>query len=535
MDGKKGRPKMKTSIQRIGLILSILLAAIYITNGQVSAKESTSFVKTKINEIAHIKSKVDKIYKSPDDKNKFKLANTTYTGRAYYAKSKTKIGKTTYYQLYQGSKEIGWVASGDLKRNKRTLLNTKKSIAYISGSGTAYDIPWGGTKNKKYTLSNYRAKTFQIVRTEKIGTATWYQGTLSGKKVWISATNIETNPYIALNLRKTSNMTAKEMQTFLLSKGKLPNNILYKLAPTFITLQNEAGINAQFMFAHAILETGWGSSTIAQYKNNYFGYQAYDTCALTCAKYFPTGKDGLSAYIYKIYRDYLTKTGAYYNGPTLLGMNVKYATDKGWSEKIANLMKQMKPYSSSYYSKKSASTKVFPAPKEYDNVIPSSKAQPEQYRAMPSAITAKVNITTGATVYSLPYIYSSHYGTYKKGKSITLKAYHTDVRDFKNTSGKAVRWYRISYSGKQAWVRSDQIAVENLAFTTSDGSNLRAGADTKYTKVASVKKNTPVKLVKTGNKFVTKKDKNKNVWYQIYKPGTTKKVWISGSLVQMYN
>jgi hypothetical protein len=158
MDGKKGRPKMKTSIQRIGLILSILLAAIYITNGQVSAKESTSFVKTKINEIAHIKSKVDKIYKSPDDKNKFKLANTTYTGRAYYAKSKTKIGKTTYYQLYQGSKEIGWVASGDLKRNKRTLLNTKKSTAYISGSGTAYDIPWGGTKNKKYTLSNYRAK-----------------------------------------------------------------------------------------------------------------------------------------------------------------------------------------------------------------------------------------------------------------------------------------------------------------------------------------------------------------------------------------
>lgn len=524
---------MRYCIKYFSIIFTILLASVILANGQVSAKES--FSKKSVHDIAHIKSKTDKIYKSPDDKHNFKLAKTTYTGRAYYAKSKTKIGKTTYYQLYQGSKEIGWVASGDLKRNSRTLLNKTKSTVYIAGSGTAYDIPWGGTKNKVYTLSKYRAKDFKITRTEKIGTATWHQGSLNGKKVWLSATNVKTNPYIALNLRKTSNITAKEMQAFLLSKGKLPNNVLYKLAPTFITLQNESGINAQFMFAHAILETGWGSSTISQYKNNYFGYQAYDTCALTCAKYFPTGKDGLNAYVYKIYRDYLTKTGPYYNGPTLLGMNVKYATDQGWSEKIANLMAQMKSYNNTYYSKKGASAKVFPAPKEYNNVIPASKAQPKQYRTMPSAITAKVNVTSGATVYSLPYIYSSQYGKYKKGKSLTLKAYHTDVRDFKNASGKTVRWYRISYNGKQGWVRSDQIAVSNLAFATSDGTNLRTGADTKYTKVASVSKNTPVKLVKKDNKYVTKKDKKKKIWYQIYKPGTTKKVWISGSLIHMYN
>ncbi len=396
-------------------------------------------------------------------------------------------------------------------------------------------MPWGGTKNKIYTLSDYRAKSFKVTRTEKIGTAIWHQGTLNGKTVWISAAYVETNPYIALNLRKNSNITAKEMQAFLLSKGKLPNNILYKLAPTFITIQKEAGINAQFMFAHAILETGWGGSTISQYKNNYFGYQAYDSCALTCAKYFPTGKDGLNAYAYKIYRDYLTKTGPYYNGPTLLGMNVKYASDKGWSEKIANLMAQMKKYSSSYYSKTVASTKVFPQPKEYNNVIPETNTQPEQFIKMPSSITATVDVAAGATIYSMPYIYASPYGTYKKGKNITLKAYHTDVRDFKNESGKTVRWYRISYSGKQAWVRSDQIAVSNLGFTTSDGANLRAGADTKYTKVASVNKNTPVRFVKTGNKYVTKKDKNKSTWYQIYKPGTNQKVWVSSTLIQMYN
>lgn len=525
---------MNRTLKIIGMILTILLSTVFISHGQASAKESESFVKKEVNELAYIKSKTDKIYKSPDNKKDFQLANTTYTGRSFYVKNKTTIDKKTYYQLFQGSKEIGWVESTDLKRNTRTLLNTTKSTVYIAGSGQAFNMPWGGTKNKVFTLSDDRAKAFKITRTEKIGTAKWHQGTLNGKTVWISSANVETNPYIALNLRKTSNITVDEMRAFLLSKGKLPNNVLYKLAPTFITLQKEAGINAQFMFAHSILETGWGSSTISLYKNNYFGYQAYDTCALTCAKYFPTGKDGLTAYAYKIYRDYLTTTGPYYNGPTLLGMNVKYATDKGWSEKIANLMAQIKPYDSSYYNDKVASTKVFQAPKEYNNVIPETKTQPEQYRIMPSSITAKVDVSSGAIVYSLPYIYSARYGIYQKGKAITLKAYHTDVRDFKNESGKTVRWYRIQYSGKQAWVRSDQIAVSNLGFT-SDTANLRNGADTKYTKVASVNKNMPIKFVTKNNKYVTKKDKNKTTWYQIYKPGTTKKVWISGSLIQMYN
>ncbi|MGG0658299.1 glucosaminidase domain-containing protein [Rummeliibacillus pycnus] len=525
---------MSRTIKTIIMILTFVLSTVFITHGQASAEESESFAKTEVNEIAHIKSKTDKIYKSPDNMDDFVLADTTYTGIAYYAKNKTSINKKTYYQLFQGSKEIGWVLSTDLQRNTRTLLNKTKSTAYIAGTGQAYNMPWGGTKNKVFTLSDYRAKAFKIIRTEKIGTATWHQGTLDGKTVWISAAYVETNPYIALNLRKASDITVNEMRAFLLSKGKLPNNVLYKLAPTFITLQKEAGINAQFMFAHAILETGWGSSTISQYKNNYFGYQAYDTCALTCAKYFPTGKDGLNAYAYKIYRDYLTTTGPYYNGPTLLGMNVKYATDKGWSEKIANLMAQMKPYKSSDYSDKVASTKVFQAPKEYDNVIPEKGAQPEQYRKMPSAISATVDVAEGATVYSLPYIYSAQYGTYKKGKNMTIKAYHTDVRDFKNKSGKTVRWYRIQYSDKQAWVRSDQIAVSNLGFT-SDTANLRNGADTKYTQVASVNKNTPVKFVKKDNKYVTKKDKSKTTWYQIYKPGSTKKVWISGKLINMYN
>lgn len=498
---------------------------------QVPVGAKTAYKTTKTQEVARIKTTSAKIYSNPTKLKGFKLAAKTHTSKTYEANSKTKIGKTTYYQLSQGKTKVGWLATKDITRHKRILQSTKKTTAYIAGTHNSYNMPWGTTKNKVSSLSSSRAKEFKAIRIEKIGSTLWYKGTLNNKTVWISQSALKTNPYTALNLRKPSNVTAKEMQNFLISKGKLPNNVLYKLAPTFVTLQKEAGINAQFMLAHAILETGWGSSTISQYKNNYFGYQAYDTCALTCAKYFPSGKAGLSAYAYKIYRDYLTSSGAYYNGPTLIGMNVRYATDPEWSDKIANLMAQMKSYSSSYYSKKTASKVVFKEPKEYNNVIPVGKPQPDQFLTMPDAIKAKVDVAEGAQIYSLPYVYSAQYGTYKKGKVITLKAYHTDVRDFTNTKGKMVRWYRIDYSGKQGWLRSDQIAVANLGFTN----NRTALQNDKYTQVASVNKNALIKLVKKDNKYVTKTDKKKVKWYQIYKTGSTKKLWIKSSNLQMFN
>ncbi|MGQ0519238.1 hypothetical protein ACT453_60570, partial [Bacillus sp. D-CC] len=37
-------------------------------------------------------------------------------------------------------------------------------------------------------------------------------------------------------------------------------------------------------------------------------------------------------------RRYLEESGMYYNGSTLTGMNVKYASDKGWAKKIAGIM-----------------------------------------------------------------------------------------------------------------------------------------------------------------------------------------------------
>lgn len=511
----------------------------------ISSKYTKAYVEvaaepeeTDVSYLGRLSSKTVKIYKDITKLEDYILANSTYTNETFYIKKEALYEDEDYYQISRtngtSTTVVGWVEASDVTTYTNSLVDTTKFTTYIAGTSSAYNIPYGTTNNIVYDLSKYRAKTFKVTRTEKVGSSIWYQGTLSSKTVWINSAYVETNPYIALNLRKSTDLTATQMRSFLISKGKTTDNVLYKLVPSFLEVQNEAGINAQFMLAHAILETGWGSSAISQYKNNYFGFQAYDTCAFTCAKYFPTGKDGLNAYAFKIYRDYLTTTGAYYNGEALLGMNVKYATDKEWSRKIANLMAQMKAYSSSDYSGKTASTKVMTAPKEYDHILPESKAQPAQFVKLPTDVTATVS-ASNLNIYYMPYAYSKKIGTYGKEKVITLKAYHTDVRDFKNTSGKNTRWLRIAYNGTQGWVRTDEITLDNLSFT-KDESNLRssAGATTSDTIKEVVPNNAPLKHVYTifGNK---KKEKvGKDTWYQVYAPKSGKKLWISGSLLTTF-
>ena len=194
------------------------------------------------------------------------------------------------------------------------------------------------------------------------------------------------------------------METYLIIKkgSSFKTNNLYKMIPTFLEIQKEYGINAQFMLAHAIWETGWGSSPISQYKNNFFGYQAYDSAPFTCALYFPTGKEGLEYYADRIYYNYLKDGGQYNNGVSIAGMNVRYATDTNWGRSIARLMKEMKPYDSKYYTGKTIST-LNPAPvtATYSNIIPADKPQPSNFYTFDKGITATATQTT--SVYGMPY------------------------------------------------------------------------------------------------------------------------------------
>lgn len=116
---------------------------------------------------------------------------------------------------------------------------------------------------------------------------------------------------------------------------------LIGLGQTFVDVGNDLGINAYYIAAHAAWESSWGTSSLAQDKNNLFGYGAYDHCPYECALSYDSKADCVRSVMNMIKADYLTPDGKYYNGSTLRGMNQNYATDTNWMKGIAQIMNSL--------------------------------------------------------------------------------------------------------------------------------------------------------------------------------------------------
>ncbi|MBM6948827.1 glucosaminidase domain-containing protein [Mordavella massiliensis] len=108
----------------------------------------------------------------------------------------------------------------------------------------------------------------------------------------------------------------------------------------FVSKQNTYGTNALIMASVGALESGWGQSSIAQNKNNLFGLNAVDASPAESADTYKS----VDACIRTFAETYLSKRYLragwdYYHGGFLgdkaSGMNVSYASDPYWGEKIA--------------------------------------------------------------------------------------------------------------------------------------------------------------------------------------------------------
>lgn len=161
-----------------------------------------------------------------------------------------------------------------------------------------------------------------------------------------------------LPLNTSTSYTADQLNNYV--KTHIPSSYknsmggvgpLASLGDAFITAQNKYGVNAEYLLAHAILESAWGSSAIAQNKHNLFGLGAADSDPYTGAKRFDSYAqcvDYMARYVSNSYlypTDPSKSLGAFYNGDMLgnkgAGMNVKYASDPFWGEKIAGYMYQI--------------------------------------------------------------------------------------------------------------------------------------------------------------------------------------------------
>ena len=106
------------------------------------------------------------------------------------------------------------------------------------------------------------------------------------------------------------------------------------LGPAFVNAGRRHGVNPLYLVAHAIEESAFGTSEIAQGKNNLFGIAAYDSNP-NAAMSFPSFQACIDYEAQFVRRDYLDPQGAFYRGPNLNGMNVNYASDRRWASNIA--------------------------------------------------------------------------------------------------------------------------------------------------------------------------------------------------------
>ncbi|MFC7062983.1 S-layer homology domain-containing protein [Halobacillus seohaensis] len=126
---------------------------------------------------------------------------------------------------------------------------------------------------------------------------------------------------------------------------------------SFKKAEEEHGTNALYLLAHAIHESNWGQSKIAKDKNNLFGIGAVDSNPYENAEEFDDLESGiLGAAEDFIGPGYFASNGPHHFGAHLgnksSGMNVKYASDAYWGQKIAGHMYRADQYLSKKYDSK---------------------------------------------------------------------------------------------------------------------------------------------------------------------------------------
>ena len=158
----------------------------------------------------------------------------------------------------------------------------------------------------------------------------------------INSNNPYYNYFQYLPARSKTSLAASQLNQYtteVVSSGKLLN-----VGSSLISNQNTYGVNALIMYANAALESGWGQSQIAINKNNLFGHGAVDSNPYYGANGYASVDDCIKyhakMFISEGYCDPKDYSGRYYGshlGDKESGINVKYASDPYWGEKIAHI------------------------------------------------------------------------------------------------------------------------------------------------------------------------------------------------------
>ena len=150
------------------------------------------------------------------------------------------------------------------------------------------------------------------------------------------------NYYQYLPFRSRTAYSGAEINSLIDGKTKSSSK-LRGTGDYFVNSQNTYGVNALVMAGIAANESGWGTSSICQNKNNLFGLNAVDSSPGTSANTYASVEECIRQFADGwMSRKYLKPGNWVYNGGFLgnkaSGVNVKYASDPYWGEKAANII-----------------------------------------------------------------------------------------------------------------------------------------------------------------------------------------------------
>lgn len=154
---------------------------------------------------------------------------------------------------------------------------------------------------------------------------------------------------IDMKLNCVSGFTEEDFVNIFTGISSDKNKIFEENATVFYELEQKYNVNGLFLAAIGIHESGWGTSKISQDKKNLFGYGAYDATPYESSFTFETYAEGIETLAKSMSKYYLNEsgtklwdgevaTGVYYNGSNLKGINIRYASDELWHEKVYNTM-----------------------------------------------------------------------------------------------------------------------------------------------------------------------------------------------------
>ncbi|TWT27698.1 N-acetylglucosaminidase [Planomicrobium sp. CPCC 101110] len=164
-----------------------------------------------------------RIYQAYEKQTSFTEAGTANTDKVFYIKKQAAFNNALYYQISEsnsGTEAAGWVKSSDIATEKHTVIDQNAKTYYVKGTGSAYTDIWGGTKNISIQdMTSLKGSVFQVKATEKAGTSTWHQGVVSGKTVWVEASQLAPSLESPISLVGHINSTSVRIYTDYLKQS----------------------------------------------------------------------------------------------------------------------------------------------------------------------------------------------------------------------------------------------------------------------------------------------------------------------------